>query len=85
MAKSSVEVSHADLRGSVLSASRGESLHNSALHLSAPIHFILQRLESEHNARTEEARAAAAAAANLQAHAEQQLEAGKATIAQVRE
>lgn len=54
-------------------------------HLSALIHFILQRLESEHKARTEEARAAAAAAANLQAHAEQQLEAGKATIAQVRE
>jgi hypothetical protein len=40
------------------------------------------RLEAEHNARTAEARAAAAAAAQLQAAAEQQLEAGKSTIAQ---
>ena len=44
---------------------------------------MLTRFDAEHNERTAEARAAAAAAAQLQAAAEQQLEAGKATIVQV--
>jgi hypothetical protein len=44
---------------------------------------FLFRFDSEHNERTAEARSAAAAAAALQAAAEAQLEAGKATIAQV--
>jgi hypothetical protein len=42
----------------------------------------MARLETEHNGRTEEARAAAAAAVQLQAAAEQQLEGGKSTISQ---
>jgi hypothetical protein len=57
--------------------------------INAPFPFEIavcnpfERLEAEHNGRTAEARDAAAAAANLQAAAEAQLEAGKATIAQV--
>jgi hypothetical protein len=48
-----------------------------------PFAEIFSRFDAEHCERTSEARAAAAAAAKLQAAAEEQLDAGKATIAQV--